>query len=111
MASALSALPVDQVWLSGYEQEMIERGEDLDADVLQLGHHGSRTSTSDAFLETVSPSTAIHRLPAETPEGAAVRLIRDGGTLEIVVDSERTASRRHRIQDKMAELRARKRCR
>lgn len=31
----------------------------LDSDVLKVGHHGSRTSTSDAFLNKVSPSTAI----------------------------------------------------
>jgi beta-lactamase superfamily II metal-dependent hydrolase len=31
----------------------------ISADVLKLGHHGSRTSTSAAFLEAVRPSTAI----------------------------------------------------
>lgn len=51
----------------------------------------------------------LHRLPAETAEGAAVRVMRDGDTLEIVVDTERTASRRQRIQDKMEELRTRQR--
>ena len=45
---------------TSHGQEMIERGKGLDADVLQLGHHGSRTSTSDAFLEAVSPSRAIY---------------------------------------------------
>lgn len=45
---------------TAHEQEMIEREEALDADILQLGHHGSRTSTSAAFLEAVSPSAAIY---------------------------------------------------
>ncbi|MBP6926624.1 MAG: MBL fold metallo-hydrolase [Candidatus Pacebacteria bacterium] len=31
----------------------------ISADVLKLGHHGSRTSTSVAFLEAVHPGTAI----------------------------------------------------
>lgn len=33
--------------------------EDLDADVLKLGHHGSSTSTSEVFLDTVSPEIAV----------------------------------------------------
>lgn len=41
------------------EERMIDSGIDLQADVLHLGHHGSRTSTSEAFLDAVSPSYAI----------------------------------------------------
>lgn len=41
------------------EKEMIDAGEDLHADVLKCGHHGSSTSTSAAFLKAVSPSYAI----------------------------------------------------
>lgn len=33
--------------------------EDLSADLLKVGHHGSSTSTSTAFLSTVSPSVAV----------------------------------------------------
>jgi competence protein ComEC len=32
---------------------------DLHADVLKVGHHGSRTSTTAAFLDAVSPSVAL----------------------------------------------------
>lgn len=31
----------------------------LDADILKVGHHGSKTSTSEEFLQAVSPQTAI----------------------------------------------------
>lgn len=41
------------------EKAMIERGYDLRADVLKLGHHGSRTSTSKEFLEKVNPKYAV----------------------------------------------------
>lgn len=42
------------------EQEMIDRGLDLDAEILQMGHHGSNTSTGTAFLKAVSPEVAIY---------------------------------------------------
>ncbi len=41
------------------EEAMVESGIPLQADVLKLGHHGSSTSSSEAFLEAVSPSSAI----------------------------------------------------
>jgi beta-lactamase superfamily II metal-dependent hydrolase len=34
-------------------------GSQLQSDVLKLGHHGSKTSTSDAFITTVQPDIAI----------------------------------------------------
>lgn len=41
------------------EREMILRGVDLDSDVLKIGHHGSKTSSSEEFLINVSPSFSI----------------------------------------------------
>ncbi|WP_332629009.1 MBL fold metallo-hydrolase [Halalkalibacter flavus] len=41
------------------EQAMIDRGHQLDSTILQLGHHGSSTSTTPAFLEAVNPEVAI----------------------------------------------------
>ena len=41
------------------ENEMLNAGEDLRADVLKCGHHGSSTSSSAAFLKAVRPSYAI----------------------------------------------------
>jgi competence protein ComEC len=43
------------------EARMVSRhGGRLAADVLRLGHHGSSTSTTSAFLAAVSPSVAIY---------------------------------------------------
>ncbi len=41
------------------EQDMLENGIDLSADVYHAGHHGSRTSTSEAFFDAVEPSYAV----------------------------------------------------
>lgn len=41
------------------EEGMINNGYDLSADVLKVGHHGSHTSTSDAFLAKVNPKYAV----------------------------------------------------
>ena len=41
------------------EAEIIQRGDDLDADILRIGHHGSKTSTSSALLEAVTPNLAV----------------------------------------------------
>ena len=41
------------------ENDMLASGMDLSADVLKVGHHGSHTSTSDAFLEAVAPTYAV----------------------------------------------------
>ncbi|KHF38845.1 MBL fold metallo-hydrolase [Halalkalibacter okhensis] len=41
------------------EQAIIDRGHHLNSTVLQLGHHGSETSTIPAFLAAVDPEIAI----------------------------------------------------
>lgn len=41
------------------EKQMIASGADLDADVLKVGHHGSRSASSSEFLEAVSPQYAV----------------------------------------------------
>ena len=44
------------------EQEMLERyggGKKLDCDLLKVGHHGSDSSSTEAFLKAVSPKYAV----------------------------------------------------
>jgi len=41
------------------ERAMVLSGQDLRADVIKIGHHGSRTSTSDALLDSVQPIAAV----------------------------------------------------
>src|SRR5690606_4765437 len=42
------------------ELSMLERGHDVTAAVLKLGHHGSRTSSSQVFLQAVQPALAVY---------------------------------------------------
>lgn len=57
---------------------------DIDADVLLAGHHGSRTSSSSAFLDAVSPQVVIISLGAGNdyghPHQQALGRISDAGT-------------------------------
>ena len=41
------------------EKVILESGEDISAEILKMGHHGSDTSTSDEFLEAVDPQYAL----------------------------------------------------
>ena len=41
------------------ESDIIDAGYNLKADVLKVGHHGSRTSSSENFLKKVSPKFAV----------------------------------------------------
>lgn len=41
------------------EKEILAHKENIDIDVLKLGHHGSRTSSGKEFLEATTPETAI----------------------------------------------------
>jgi competence protein ComEC len=41
------------------EQDLLSSGLSLDADVLKVGHHGSRYSSSKSFLQAVSPTYAV----------------------------------------------------
>ena len=41
------------------ENKLLEEKKNIDCDVIKIGHHGSNTSSSEAFLKACSPSLAI----------------------------------------------------
>lgn len=41
------------------ERKLIASGADLDVDILKVGHHGSKTSTSEEFLRVATPDVAV----------------------------------------------------
>ncbi len=41
------------------EEKLIKSGENIIAEVLKVGHHGSKTSTEESFLEKVAPKIAV----------------------------------------------------
>lgn len=43
----------------GVEQELLQKGTDVQATILKAGHHGSNTSSSPRFVEAVSPLATI----------------------------------------------------
>ena len=100
----------------GAEAELVARGAALRSDVLLMPHHGSRTSSSAAFLEAVAPRWAVaaagYRNRFGHPEAEVVQRYRDAGarvlrtdldgavhvllgTSVVHVQSERERSRRY----------------
>lgn len=84
------------------EADMVNNGEPLQSDVLKAGHHGSSTSTSDAFLKKVSPSYVViqcgkdnsyghpHKETMEKLEKAGCQVFRTDEDGTIVASSDGT---------------------
>ncbi len=51
------------------ERRILLEGIDVDADVLKVAHHGSKTSTTEEFLSAVSPEAAIIQVGAKNRYG------------------------------------------
>lgn len=51
------------------ESALVNSGEDIDIDVLKVSHHGSKTSTSQLFLEKTSPALALVSVGAKNKYG------------------------------------------
>lgn len=82
------------------EEEMLKKGYYLKSDVLKLGHHGSKSSTSPNFLKKVSPKYAIvscgknndyghpHKVTLQKLAAAKVQVFRTDlqGTIVVTTD-------------------------
>jgi len=95
---------VEKSLLSAHEQGAI----DLESDVLKVGHHGSDTSSSEAFVEAVLPSSQKEERWAVVSSGrrsfGGTQLPADG-TMERLaahLDPYHLLSTEHRDEDKSA---------
>lgn len=82
------------------EAALIRSGVELRADVVKVAHHGSKTSSTDAFLDRVRPRCAIisvgersrfghpHQIVVDRYESRGIRLLRTGrdGTVTVETD-------------------------
>jgi competence protein ComEC len=59
------------------EAEMVQKGYNLKADLLKAGHHGSHSSSSDEFLNKVSPAYAIIPVGARNTYGHPAQVTLD----------------------------------
>src|SRR5699024_3476135 len=60
----------------GIEQEkQMMKQYDIEADILKVGHHGSKTSTSESFIEAVQPQVAVLTYGKENSYGHPVRSV------------------------------------
>lgn len=57
------------------EEVLLSLGVEVDADVLQVGHHGSATSSSVAFLGAVTPAIAVVSAGEGNPFGHPSALV------------------------------------
>ena len=84
------------------ENEQLSSGLSLEADVLKVGHHGSRTSSAQKYLDAVAPKYAVISLGKDnsyghphsetmdrlTGIGAEIYRTDENGTVSFVTDGE-----------------------
>ncbi len=51
------------------EKELIERGFEIDSNILKVSHHGSKTSSDEVFIREVSPEIVIVSCGEDNPYG------------------------------------------
>jgi competence protein ComEC len=59
------------------EGEMIGKGFDISANLMKLGHHGSNSSTSEEFLDRVSPEYAVISVGTDNDYGHPTKATMD----------------------------------
>lgn len=76
------------------EYDIIDNGIDISADVLKVGHHGSDTSTSQAFLKAVNPSYAVISVGKDNtyghPHKETIERLKDAGITIYRTDEQQT---------------------
>jgi competence protein ComEC len=84
------------------EEELVDKKTDLASDVLKVGHHGSKTSSSEEFIKKVSPEIAVisagkdnlyqhpHQETLDTLEKYGIKILRTDkdGDIQILCDSQ-----------------------
>ena len=78
----------------------MERYQPIDVDILKVGHHGSDTSTSSAFIEWLSPNIALisaavdnryghpHDSVLDTLYGRLILSTHEVGMVELVINGD-----------------------
>jgi competence protein ComEC len=68
----------------GAEEYMMDTGEDLDIDVLKVGHHGSSDSVTDEFMKETTPEIAVISVGESNsyghPDQITIDILRNAGT-------------------------------
>ena len=54
---------------SDMEYRILESGYNIQCDLIKVPHHGSRTASSEAFVQAVSPRYAIFTTEANSSDG------------------------------------------
>lgn len=84
------------------EKKLVDKKTDLASDVLKVGHHGSKTSNSEAFIKHISPEIAVisagkdnpyhhpHQETLDTLEKYGIKILRTdkNGDIKIISNGE-----------------------
>ncbi len=78
------------------EREMLQNGLDVDADVLKVGNHGNSGSSSQAFVDAVSPTWAVYSCGKgntnSSPDAGILTRLRGAGSSILGTDADGTVT-------------------
>jgi competence protein ComEC len=76
------------------EASLVSAGDDLACDVLKVAHHGSRTSSTQPFVDAARPTLAVISVGQDSPYGhphaEVIKRLRDAGAI-VLTTGERGA--------------------